>query len=234
MSERKIPIRNFIEDVRSGLNNAALMKKYRLNAEGLRNVFVELTLAGLLEPVGSKYVVPSTRRLSARKMAADIRGGMNGSQLMERYILTSDQLAAAVEALIRNKVMTKAEIGPDLGALVAPKGPENLREMDRCYLDFELPIVDTGPPEIDGVVRDLTEKGVGIVGIPSEVGETKTFLVLHDEFVLIEPFMFDAECRWTTRNDPGGEFVSGFQITRIADKDLAELRKLLHLVTFYA
>ncbi|MBM3298611.1 MAG: PilZ domain-containing protein, partial [Deltaproteobacteria bacterium] len=154
--------------------------------------------------------------------------------LMAKYVLTSAQLSKAIDGLIHSKALGPGEIKENFLSSAVQVSPENLREVERCYLDFELPIVDTGPPEIDGMVRNLTEKGVGIVGIPSRVGESKTFLVLHDEFVLIEPFMFEAQCRWATRNDPGGEFVSGFEITDISEKDLGELQKLIHLVTFYA
>jgi uncharacterized protein (DUF433 family) len=234
MSKSNISVRDFLEDVKAGLNNDALRNKYGLDAEGLRKVFRELRTAGFLALVGRDYVVLPMRRLSARMIANDVRSGMNSSQLMEKYSLSSKQLIKTIDVLVRNKALSYDDISDDLAELSASTGPRDQREAERCYLDFELPIVDMGPPEIDGTVRDLTEKGIGLVGIPSSVGENKTFFVLPEEFAFIESFMFEAVCRWVARNEPGGEFVSGFQITKIADKDLAELRKLIQAVTFCA
>ena len=209
------------------------MAKYKLDGNKLRKVFDDLVEVGLLEPVGDKYVIPTIRRVNARNLARDIRSGMNKSHIMGKYVLTLDQLNRIVDMLRQQGAITSQELRSYRSSPLDTHEPNNLRLAKRCYLDFELPIVDTGPPERDGIVRDITEKGVGIIGIPAQVGDVKTFLVLHDEFVLLEPFMFEAKCRWATMKEPRGEHFSGFQITRISDKDLAEMRKLIHLVTFY-
>lgn len=234
MPEPKLDRRVFLEDVRSGLDKRALMAKYRLDVDKLRTVFDDLVDVGVLEPVGDKYVLPIIRRVNARKLAHDIRSGMNKSQMIAKYVLTLDQLTRIVEMLHQHGSITSQELRSYRASSLDTREANNLRLAKRCYLDFELPIVDTGPPERDGIVRDITEKGVGIVGIPAQVNDVKTFLVLHDEFVLLEPFMFKAKCRWATKREPRGEHFSGFQITRISNKDLAEMRKLIHLVTFYA
>ena len=130
---------------------------------------------------------PRLRRLSARGIVKDIRAGLGNAELMTRYGLNPKQLRKTFDILLESKVINHGELRNDLSLPPDQLQPINHRELERYYLDFDLPIVETGPPEVDGKVRDITEKGVGVIGIPSEVDQVKTFLVLHDEFVLIEP-----------------------------------------------
>ena len=234
MPEQKISARNILQDIKQGMDSEALMKKYQLSFKKVQTAYAHLMEAGLLELVDGAFHIPAVRRLRAKRIARDIRSGLSSEQMREKYLLSPSQLQKAVEVLLEHKSISPDQLRHDLEEKTHETLPAALREVERCYLDFELPIVDTGPPEVDGTVRDLTEKGAGVVGIPAQPGDVKTFLVLHDEFVLIEPFMFEARCRWVNKKEPDEEIVAGFQITHIAEKDLNELRKLIHLVSFYA
>lgn len=232
MRESDVTARSILDDIKAGLDNHALKRKYRLSSDGLQRVFDDLVAAGVLELVGNEYNIPSVRRLSARLIVNDIRSGLDNARLMEKYTLTPSQLQTTFTILLGSNAIDPGEIRTDFLPPTVQSEAANQREMERYFIDFELPIVEIGPPEIDGKVRDITEKGIGTIGIPSKVAAVKRFLVLHDEFVLIEPFMFEAQCRWA-RNTADGEHYAGYQITDIAEKDLRDLRNLIHLVTFY-
>ncbi len=233
MPEREVAARAVLDDIKAGLDNNTLRRKYRLSAEGLQRVFDDLVATGLLELVDNKYVIPAVRRLSAKSIVNDIRSGMTTAELLEKYALSPPQLKTSFDVLVGSNAINPDELPNDISLKPETLEPPNQRDLERYFIDFELPIVEIGPPEIDGRVRDLTEKGVGTIGIPSRVDDIKRFLVLHDEFVLIEPFMFEAQCRWA-RNEPDGEHYAGYLITSIGEKDLRDLRQLIHLVTFYA
>lgn len=232
MPERETNAREVLEDIGEGLDNDALKRKYRLTSEGLQRLFDELVAAGLLEQSENRYVIPAVRRLSVRGIVFDIRSDVSNAELMAKYNLSPKQLRHTFDLLLESKAVNPDELRDDFSPSPEDLESTNHRKQDRYYLDFDLPIVETGPPEIDGRVRDITEKGVGVIGIPSEVGEIKTFLVLHDEFVLIEPFLFRAKCRWA-KQEADGRHSAGFEITSISDKDLQDLKQLIHLVTFY-
>jgi hypothetical protein len=83
------------------------------------------------------------------------------------------------------------------------------------------------------MVTDVTEKGVGVRGIDAEVGETRTFVISADEFTLVGPFAFEATCRWVNRDGAEGDFLAGFEITKISEDGLRELRNLIRALTFY-
>ncbi len=232
MPDSDVTARKVLDDIRAGLDNDALKRKYRLSSESMQRIFDDLVAVGVLELIDNQYVIPAVRRLSARNIVNDIRSGMNNTELMEKYMLTPLQLKTTFDILLGSNAINEEELRNDFS--IPPQRNEtiNQRERERYFIDFELPIIEIGPPEVDGKVRDITEKGVGTIGIPSEVDDIKRFLVLHDEFVLIEPFMFEAQCRWA-RKSASGEHHAGYQIIGIAEKDLRDLRQLIHLVTFY-
>jgi len=49
MADREISAREAVSDIRSGMDEAALMKKYKLSQSGLRDLLIKLTELGLLE-----------------------------------------------------------------------------------------------------------------------------------------------------------------------------------------
>ena len=81
------------------------------------------------------------------------------------------------------------------------------------------------------MVRDISEMGVGTSGIEAKFCEKRTFVVICNEFVDVDPIEFDAVCRWAKQAEEG-EYHAGFEIVHISNEDLAELRKLIHNISY--
>jgi hypothetical protein len=111
---------------------------------------------------------------------------------------------------------------------------DTVRQLQRYYLDFDLPIVQTDPQEIEGRVRDLSERGVGVRGIPSKIDETKTLLIRHEKFFLLKPFFFRATCRWARSAEAAQDCIAGFEIVEISREADENLTKLVRMLTFAA
>ena len=86
--------------------------------------------------------------------------------------------------------------------------------------------------KIEGQIRDITEKGLQVAGIPVGNGDYKTLLVRAEDFDNIRPFTLQAQCRWTKSATAVEPSVAGFQITDISEEASEELRKLIHALTF--
>jgi len=231
MPERKVKAREVVADIRSGMDDSALMEKYKLTPRGLQNLFDELGYLGYLEQPECREVKPARQRISAKAMVQDIRAGLSHAALAEKFKLSAKGLKRAFKKLAESGMIDPVEFREGISAedtVIL----ENIRELRRYYLDFDLPIIQVGPPELKGRVRDITEKGVGIIGIPAEVDEIRTFLILHEKFVLIKPFLFDAKCRWIAPEQGDGQCCAGFQITNTSEKDVVELKKLVRIVSF--
>lgn len=230
MSQREVSAREILKDVRAGMDDTRLMEKYRLSSTALQNLFQKLVEAGLLRREGSGYALPGRRKLPAGRVIKDIRSGMSSEELMEKYDLTERGLQRVCRELLAARELAPEQFQPEISFHSTTVMRTNIRELQRYQVDFDLPVYEASSPEIHGQVRDITEKGVGLVGIESEAYETKTLVILGDYFGEVSPFEFLADCRWSRRRPPTGECFAGFRITGISNGSLRELKKLIRLV----
>ena len=93
-------------------------------------------------------------------------------------------------------------------------------------------ICEVGKPGTRYQVRDISENGIGIIGIRAQINEMKSLAVVGDEFGEIAPFEFEAQCRWAKHVEPDGGFSAGFRITRMGEQDLLRLREFIQGFTF--
>jgi uncharacterized protein (DUF433 family) len=105
MSIRVVDARQALVDIRSGMDDAALMKKYRLSQEHLGQLF---------EKLESLHVL---KRLNARMLLKDIRAGLNDTNLMLKYNLSETALQNAFIEIIRSGL----SVEPTARPLVQPK-----------------------------------------------------------------------------------------------------------------
>ncbi len=232
MAERHLNAKEVLKDVQSGMDRRAMLEKYKLSPTGLRKALEELVEAGLLEKVDRHYVMPPAHRISTRKIVLDVGARMSPQDLMNKYLLSPQGLRKVLAKLVEAKAIERGDLGEELEAYFKAEASAEARELERYYLDFDLPVFAVGPTEIRGKVRDITEKGVGTIGIPADADEIKKLEIRHQKFVLIKPFSFQAKCRWVKQKGAEGEYIAGFEIVDISDEDVKELQYLLRLVTF--
>ena len=84
MEKPIIDAREVLNDIRSGMDDVDLMKKYNLSSLGLGSLFRKLTHAGVI------------REVSARELLRDIRAGYSPDRLMEKYKLSLSALRSAL------------------------------------------------------------------------------------------------------------------------------------------
>jgi hypothetical protein len=100
-------------------------------------------------------------------------------------------------------------------------------------MDLPLRIFEVEPTKTRsrGTLRDISEKGFRVIGIESGVGETKSFVIVaHELFQTVYPLVFEAQCRWVKREGANREWVAGYEITRISDPSLEELRRVVKII----
>jgi len=207
------------------MDDAAMCHKYGLSAEGLEKLYKRLIEAGYLESDAK----PTRRRLNLVAILADITAGMSKSQLMKKYQLSEEMLRKVSKKLLDSRGVRSASDGPDT-VIEEPAAFLATREFVRHEVDFELPIYEASRPEVHGIVRDISEQGVGVAGIEAGVGDVKTLGVLGDEFGEFLSFEFEGYCRWSVVDQADGTCLTGFAIDKIAKDDLQELRKLVRLI----
>ncbi len=169
------------------------------------------------------------RKISARELVMCIRNGMTDSELMDRYKLSAKGLQSAFAQLLKANAITEEDLMGRSPGFEDTVAVEDTRRLHRTPVRTVLPIYETRNLELKGTVRDINEKGVGVHGIRAIEGEIKELVIASDDFIEIDPFVFEAECRWIKKGDDG-EYLGGFEITKITEASAHELRKLIQFL----
>jgi hypothetical protein len=165
-----------------------------------------------------------------KEVVLDIHAGHAGADLMTKYDMSADELQGILKTISIIKNATAADLYGRSPSDQAAEALNIIRMLPRTKLFVQLPIEDPQHVERLGVVYDISEKGVGVEGIEAEVDEAGRFVVRPDGFFDLDPFLFDAKCRWVRREGPGGKSLSGFEITYISPEDLEKLKNLITAV----
>ena len=167
------------------------------------------------------------RILKASDLVNDIRSGMDDSVLMVKYSLTAKGLESAFKKLLEAKALTRGELYSRSPLRDDTVLVENLRATPRNFLTCALPIQDVSDPKLEGHINDISERGLQVTGIKSEVGQVKDFVIPKSEDRDLQSCTFKAECRWVSNGDSGNGMVSGYQIMEIDESDLKQIRKIV-------
>jgi len=157
---------------------------------------------------------------------------MARSELMTKYQLSSEALASSLKRLLEENAITSAEFE----AFSSCHGEHSIGGSSRvAERNHPIPVVticEAGKPGTRYQVRDISENGIGIIGIKARIDEMKSLAVVGDEFGEIAPFEFEAQCRWAKELKPDEKNCAGFRITAINEQDLLRLREFIQGFTF--
>lgn len=236
----KISAKDLVRDIRDRMTDAQLMEKYQLSAKGLQSAFEKLletnsiTRAELEWRPTPYQDTQFISRMIPEEAVADIRSGMTDFELMEKYNLSPNGLRRAFQSLVDAGLVTQQELADRLPGYAETVFVESLRELPRHFLAIAVDIYDRTKPELSGTLRDITEKGVGVSGIAAKLGEVKILAIPADKFIDADPILFEARCVWVDREGASMEFRAGFQITKISERCLKDLRTLIRTLSFDA
>jgi hypothetical protein len=175
-------------------------------------------------------IVRPKREIRASDFVRDIRDGLSNHDLMERYKLSTEGLRSVFRKLLDARVVKASELETRMQLMEDRLVNAPIRQMARCSPVVMFPIYDMDDLSKELLVRDISEKGVRVVGSEAKVASKKTFLIQAMPFKNIDPLIFSAECKWvqTERTDSGETLhVAGFEIVNIDSTDLEQLQKLI-------
>jgi hypothetical protein len=229
MSKRKIGLLEVLKNIRQGMDDAALKERYQLSERGLKSLYRELCDSGLLESEGEQYFIPAKRRIITSEIVSDILSGRTDKELRNKYKLSSLKFLKVLSKLVYMGALPRNVVSDRNIPRHAPEKQE-LRYAARAFPILSASIYEQANPKNRGRVRDLSDEGVGAQGLSVELDEVKTLVIASDSLLEVEPFSFQAKCRWSRIADDGN-CDSGFEITFISGSDGEELQKLIQLMT---
>ncbi|HMK35456.1 MAG TPA: hypothetical protein VK463_10340 [Desulfomonilaceae bacterium] len=171
-------------------------------------------------------------KLCARTLLLDLRNGMTLAGVMEKYSLS---LAAA--QMICRKLVDEKLVNPEIlygraRPVEDSRDSAKQRRLARVSPDQFLEIYDVENPDNRGRVTDMTETGVGVLGLRAEVNEYKTLVIPPHDSYLTGKFVFRARCCWTRIHEENHESVAGFEITEVTEGYFLDFVKLMGGLTF--
>jgi hypothetical protein len=169
------------------------------------------------------------REIEAKDLIFDIRAGMTDSQLMEKYRLTYRGLKSALNKLLNVQAIDPEELN-DKFPLYEVITADDMRQLVKPPFPLPVTIYESHRSDEKGVIRHVSEQGIGIKGLEARVGETKHLVLDATEFAALELISFYAQCRWVKRKD-SGEYFAGFEIVRISKEGFEELKKMIQLLS---
>jgi hypothetical protein len=140
VAKRAIKAKEAVADIRSGMDDASLMEKYHLSAEGLQSLFDKLVTGGFIDlseiarrlpgylgvvaitecfptrQIGGVIASPpplktkSPPLINAQEAARDIRWGIEDPAIMEKYRLSPRELRGLFDKLLSAGLITQADL----------------------------------------------------------------------------------------------------------------------------
>ena len=171
------------------------------------------------------------KKIKATDIIVDIREGLTDKELMTKYNLSSKGLQSALSKLIKLQVIDPDEIESRSQLYDDTVNIESMRRAVRVPAPFPIEIRDKKDLNTHGMVRDISDLGVGISGIEAKFNDQRSFVIMCNEVVDVDPIEFEAICRWAKIGNEG-KCTSGFEITHISDSAHTELKKLIHNLSY--
>ncbi len=172
----------------------------------------------------------SPRTISASACVSDIRSDMTDAELMAKYRISRKELRTIFRKLVAAKAISHSELYEKSPMYKKSYDDIQRRRKPRVDISVPLPIYCVESAK-EGLIRDISETGFRVAGIPSKVGLVKTFQFPVDMFVGFDPLLLIAQCMWTeTKGTSFDYMVAGYDIRYISESDLVALKRLVQLL----
>jgi hypothetical protein len=213
MAKRKVNPQELLRDLRSGLGDTQIMRKYNVNQGQLQRLIRKMMIAGYLAE----------------------------SEIFQWLKLTDSQLFPAMSDTTENLLdeLDGAENenvpGTDhLQGVTLVIDEDMIRYADEpvaLRIQERVPVRTVGDSISRGLVRDLAEQSLRIASTDAKMfdGEKVKTLSITGELIRTEdPIVFKAKCKSRERRGERTKYYEGvFEVTHITDENLEKVRRLI-------
>ncbi len=171
------------------------------------------------------------RRIDTQRIIEDIKFGMGDIAIMEKYLISADELMAILTKLEKAQAVAKEEVQRRMPALKAEAEAVQKRTVPRNYIFLAVRVHDIQDPKLAGVLTDISLKGLQVTGIETRVGDIRRFFFQSPVFRIEPALVVEAVCRWIKPDEDTGETVAGFELKRTSKGGKGELQRLIQELT---
>ena len=171
------------------------------------------------------------KEIKAKEIVKDIISGIGDNELMHKYRLTFRGLQSVYRRLVDANLVDAAFLE---GRIIPQQNAETttIMRLPRKEIYMPLPVHELDNPGMQGMVSNLTDRGMGVKGLKAKVDEVKTLVIRPEKLFQLSPFILSAKCRWVKPSGDEQEILAGFEIIYIAEKELQKLRDLIETLDY--
>lgn len=126
--------RQFIQDVKVGMSDEDLTKKYGLSGKML--ILHKMAAKDRIDRMAEREAGNKLRSISAKQLLSDLRAGLDNDELMLRHELSPRQLQQALRQIIAAKLMTPIELANRL-SITKSQVTEAFQEVEKAMKELE-------------------------------------------------------------------------------------------------
>lgn len=169
------------------------------------------------------------RERRADQILADYRSGMTVDKIAKKNGFLAEKFSNILKMSEDLRFLSNGSCTRKTGSHCTELGARDRRSFPRLQRPvLTTKIYDVDIPEKTGRILDLSEGGIAVRGIESQIGQEKSLFMNVGDFVEYEPLTFECRCRWiSVSDDAPADLCAGFEITTISDDSLDRLRTVL-------
>jgi uncharacterized protein (DUF433 family) len=115
----QVSAKEILNHMRAGMDDATIMKKYRLSDKGLRSLFKKMLAAGLLDEADLKERRPQ-KSINLNDIAEDVQSGLGDTTLRDKYGISRRDLETIFGKLVDAGKLDVAEFYERVSLLDSP------------------------------------------------------------------------------------------------------------------
>ncbi|MGO9571650.1 MAG: PilZ domain-containing protein [Desulfomonilaceae bacterium] len=160
----------------------------------------------------------------------DIQGDLTDAEIMEKYQLSAAKLRRRLLQLMSDSAVSSADVywRPILYDYDVSNGDK--RATPRYPLALLLPVNEMGSPDAtSGYLIDINEKGGCVKGISPSLGAKVALRIEPGPLISADEIILEVAFRWVERVGDS-DFLAGFEILSISQRDSMLLRELIRTI----
>jgi hypothetical protein len=211
---RTIPAGALLRAISAGITGKRLMRKFGLSRRGFHSVLNQLL---------------AERDRRAVQILADCRSGMAVDEIAKKNGFLAENFSHILKKLEDMHFLSDDNSTGKTGSRRTAHNAQDRRSFPRLQRPvLTTRIYDVDIPEKTGLILDLSESGIAVSGIESQIGQEKSLFMNVGDFVEYEALTFECRCRWISVSDDAlRDPCAGFEITSISDYSLGCLKTVI-------
>jgi hypothetical protein len=213
MAEKKVNPKELLGDLRSGMGETQIMRKYNVTPGGLQKLLRKMMVSGSLREDELFQWLKLT-----------------DSQFFNAFDDTTQNLMGELEGLDIESVPTTDRL-EGMTILIDKDMIRFADEPAALHIQERLPVHTVGVPGSRGLVRDLAEGSLRVASTDANMfteGSPKKLSISCELIASAEPLVLTAECQSSRRRGKQGQYYEGiFDIVDITNENLNKIRRLI-------